>query len=243
MPAHVSDDATPEDIAQVAAARSKVYAFLAGVYLHVPTKELLDGIRTSGVLDSLRKLVSTEDPADDFKQASALMKEFVSEASRINEDQLLQNLLIDRTRLLRGIGASYGPPPPYESVYLEGVLMGFSTKEVSDIYSKSGLAVSRTAGESADYIGVELDFLRALCEEESNKWAMIDRQRAIETLRAERSFLKNHLVKWVPKFCDNSLTWSRSSLYKAVAHLTKGWINLEANHIDELIQTAENTRS
>ncbi len=233
-----NDKITREELRDVAAARSKVYGFLATVYLQTPTEALINTIKSNSIINSLEKFMSPEEPSEDFKKALEAINQFHLEAEQTTSAQLLEKLLIDRTRLLRGISEAYGPPPPYGSVYLEKMLSGFTTRQVADTYSQAGLAVSKDAGENPDYIGVELDFMRALCEDESKEWAK-DGGQAIERLRTERSFLNNHLQKWVPKFCDNMVVWSRSSLYRAIGYLTKGWIILENSQMEELLKAAE----
>ena len=236
----VNDKVTREELSEVARARSKVYGFLAAVYLHTPTEDFITTIKSGSIINSLREFMPPEEPSEDFKKAVEALNQFHSESDQTTSPKLLEKLLIDHTRLLRGVREEYSPPPPYGSVYLEKMLSGLTTRQVADAYRKAGLTLSKDAAESPDYIGVELDFMRALCEDESKEWAKDDGL-ATERLRTEISFLHDHIQKWIPQFCDNMVAWSRTSLYQALAYLTKGWIILETGQTEELLKAAEET--
>ncbi len=47
------------------------------------------------------------------------------------------------------------------------------------------------------------------------------------TMLAEKEFLGEHLMKWLPKFCGEVRKHDRLGLFHCLADLTEGWISLD----------------
>ena len=75
---------------------------------------------------------------------------------------MLTELAVDRTRILRGTG-HVDMKPPYEGLYKKGARFGDSVLGVKQFYRKAGLVPDETVSDSADYLCVELDFMKQLC--------------------------------------------------------------------------------
>ena len=51
----------------------------------------------------------------------------------------------------------------------------------------------------------------------------------------QRRFLKEHLLRWVPKMCDDVLLASETDFYKGIAQITKGFLNVDLTTINNMI--------
>ena len=97
------------------------------------------------------------------------------------------------------------PCPPYESVYLEGRLMGDAAEVLDSLYRRWGLVVD---GEDVDHAGAELEFeafLLALDTPDSQSAAV--------------DFLKEHLLTWLPQLASDIVRESNLLFYRSVGRL------------------------
>jgi TorA maturation chaperone TorD len=176
----------------------------------------------------------------EMREGLRLIANFISCFKNEPQEQILRRIAVDRTRLFRGISEKDSPPPPYESVYREERLCGESSTEVSRFYCKLGVTLSEASNESPDYLGIELDFMRLLCQSEEEAWSNNRADKALEHLERGTDFLKNHLLKWVDRFCDKMYEMADLDFYKGLAKLTSGFLKYD-NHLVE--QQIEEIRS
>ena len=89
-------------------------------------------------------------------------------------------------------------------------------------------------GEPPDHIAFELEFMHLLCSQEAEAWNKDDDDEALRFLEAEREFLKEHLVAWLPKFCGEDRKHDRLGLFRCLADLTEGWVTFDyRQHLHE----------
>ena len=110
------------------------------------------------------------------------------------------------------------PCPPYESVYRveDRILMSHYAVDVEDRMRSFGVEVSKNFKEPPEHISVELEFLKYLY--------MIGENEALEEAK---SFLEDHLIQWVPQFCDCVIKNSRIPFYREVCVLLKEFLDNE----------------
>jgi len=53
-------------------------------------------------------------------------------------------------------------------------------------------------------------------------------------LKMENKFLDDHIMKWIPLFCDKVINAAELSFYREIARLTKSFLEMD---IDEIAQT------
>ncbi len=160
-------------------------------------------------------------PPDEELLESILGYEVVLDAER---------LAVDFTELLRGIRQS-SPPPPYESLYREGVLHGESTREVIDAYHAFDVHPSGIMdGEPADHISLELDFMRHLVILESDAGTA---EELMGILRAEDDFLDRHLCQWVGGLSRRIDDQDETGFYSSVASFTDMWVTDDLRRVRE----------
>ncbi len=102
--------------------------------------------------------------------------------------------------------------PFYESFYNYPLseapkTLGSATVEVRRFYESAGLTMEEELQIVPDHISAELLFMSYLAGNER-----IDEQ---------RTFIKEHLIKWVPVFCDEVWEHAKTSFYKQIAILLK----------------------
>lgn len=137
-------------------------------------------------------------------------------------------------RLFRGLRRGSSPPPPYESVYVDGgSLYGPSTDRVGQKYQQFNLRIENN--EPPDHLAFELDFMRFLCEKEAE--ARSSGQAVHDWLAEEEDFLREHLAPWLPAFCEGIRKSCETLFYSGTADITEGWICCEQEVIKGLIET------
>jgi TorA maturation chaperone TorD len=109
--------------------------------------------------------------------------------------------------------------PPYAGWYLDGALGGASSAHVADAYARQCLEVAEDAGQPADYIATELEFLHLLCRHQLAARTTNDTP-ALEAAReAEAAFLLGHFCRWVPRFASAIRDAAPGPVFGSVAEL------------------------
>jgi TorA maturation chaperone TorD len=213
--------------------RRDLYGLLSSVYIQIPEKKILE-LKWEPAVELLR--YPQEGGEKVFKQIQKglnLVKPYGSKQDRIDEE-ILTNLSKDWTRLFRGVVRD-GILPPYESLYRTKRLQKKSAQEINRLFSKMGVQVPEEWHQPSDYIGVELDFMRLLCEKEWRHRDNGERNAFREAVEAEKSFLEKHLTLWVPIFCERMLKEAREEYYLGIAHLTLGLVGFDRLWVSRLL--------
>ncbi|UZE92260.1 MAG: molecular chaperone TorD family protein [Methanosarcinales archaeon] len=210
--------------------RENFYAFLYRMYLEEPPRKLAEDLVNKNV--PIPKSVSLNDEvADGFD----LLKEYMNKCTDV--DDVCEKLRDEYTRLF------LGPPvaiiPPYESVYGAETRDGTPERmnillKVKEAYRRAGIIKSKEYKEPEDHIAFELRFMHYLCEEALK--AIGDGARVRNCLTLQKEFMDEHLRQWVPKFCDDLYDNKRSDFYKGIAKIAKGFLLLDSELIDELLE-------
>ncbi len=224
--------------AEIALRRSTIYAFLSSFYNSVPKEEFVAKMLSEGFQKELRALAQLA--GGELREGAELLEQFLKLNRERELEKLTEELAVEFTRLFRGIKKGYSPPPPYESVYLgEDRVMGEATQKVMSKYLKAGFALNEEYGGPPDYIGTELKFLALASYREAESWRKGDRKEALRLLEVQKSFLEEHILAWVPRFCDVVLQEAESDFYRGVAKLTRGYLSLDAEQLKEVLELAE----
>jgi TorA maturation chaperone TorD/ferredoxin len=137
------------------------------------------------------------------------------------EDGDAGDMLQAYTRLFLGPGAPIAYP--YESVYVEGQLMGATTAKIEDCYAMAGLHVTPANKELPDHIALELAFMAHLILEEEKNPLQSDFWRS-----QQRNFLHQHLAQWLPRFCQRIIESNIHPDYSKLAKDTKRFVEEDA---------------
>ncbi len=217
-------DASNEARSESARGRGAAYGFLAWLFLADPDAPFLQQLSPGSDWQP------DEDASPAVRAGIQEMREYLSERAQSPLEQTRVELAVQRTRLFRGVAPGYGPPPPYETVYRcpkEGsepeVML-----QVASFYREAGASLPADYAERQDYLGLELDLMRLLCEEESRQWAAGDADAAEPWRRLQQRFLREHLLAWAPRFCERILAEPGVRFYHGVVRVLSGFLTEEA---------------
>ncbi len=213
--------------------RSTVYALLSRAYLEEPDVALIRYFRS----DTVQQILATLD--------LSLGSDFLTQP----EAALREALARDYAQLF------LAPPehiPPYQSYFVGGLhepeetfeprLQGKASQEVAAFYREHGLVFPEHSTAFPDHIGVELEALRWLSELEA---AAASRGEGAQVLRCRQTagaFLRDHVLRWVPAFCEAVLGKSPSPFYVVLAQLTRAFIESELEELTPCHVTQEEVR-
>ncbi len=222
-----------EKVQTLAKARRDLYGLLSSAYLQLPEKKTLElkWEPASGLLNDPQK--GSEEAFKEIQEGLNLVNARNQGKDQTSEEALTK-LSRDWTRLFRGVVRD-GILPPYESLYRPPKPQKKPSQEINRLFSKMGIQVPEEWHQPSDYIGVELDFMRFLCEKEWNVRDGAGSNALRETIEAEKSFLEDHLALWVPIFCERMLGAAQEDYYLGIAHLTLGLIGFDGLRVPRLL--------
>ncbi len=231
------EDVAISELSRLAENRARVYQLLSLIYITPPDQEILNGLLNVGMLQLSNTSELNDQLPEQMLKGLKVVHDFLEKHRAGSHEVSATNVLVEFTRLFRGLKHE-SPPPPYESVYLrEGVVFGESTIEIYRRYCEFGLGLANQyKGEPPDYISFELDFMRFLCTKEAEAWHECDQNEALLYLTIEGHFLDEHLLRWVSKFCEDIRTYEKLGFYRGWADVTEGWVKFDYQHISGLIE-------
>lgn len=214
---------------ELAAARAKLYQLLGAVYIRPPAPDFLKFL--AGWVASL---TGAEEVSPRLSEAMGRALSALNGFFRRMGDnpwrEVSEAASVEFTRLFRGVKRHYSPLPPYESVYREDSshVFGEVTMAVHHEYRRFGLDLANgLSGEPPDHISFELEFMYFLCRQEAEAWERGDEEEALRLRETEHEFLAEHLLTWLPKFCDEVRKHDQLGLFCSLADLTEGWVNFD----------------
>lgn len=147
------------------------------------------------------------------------------------EDLLLEEVQSEYVRLF-----DYRPScPMFESSYIaKGKRNPGEVKlSVEESYNEFGLETSSNFKEPPDHIMLELEFMHFLCfrEGESLNKDSGNKHRYIE---GQRRFCENHILTWVPDFCDRVEKNANELFFGILAALTKDFLIHDVDYMNAL---------
>ena len=206
-----------KELAEGAKFRSHIYGLLATVFRREPNLALIRELRAPplwGVFSDLEV---------------DLGEVFITTP----ETQLLEILALEFTRLFIGPNNHISA---HESIFAEmdhgiGSLWGARTVAVKNFIETTGLDYDSEFTGVPDHASVELEFMQRMTEWEADKWQQHDRENAEYCLKVQRMFLDQHLLVWLPQFCDAVIKQADIRFYAGVAELTKNFLEFEQDSI------------
>jgi TorA maturation chaperone TorD len=219
------------ELGDIAQARAAICSFLNIPLITLPDATFVERMR-NGDVNSLLEILDQSADAD-VAMGASLMSAHIDKTR--SEDPLLlaETLGVDRTRLYRGVSPSYGPPPPYETVWTrshqgkgESVLPA-----LVELYIQMDLAPSAQANDRVDYVGVEMDFLCELALREAAAWQSNTPEVAMEMLQNQQAFIGQHLGEWVPFFVKEALQWVQTDFFRGHLLLLRGFVGSEEGNL------------
>ncbi len=237
---------TPLDhkqLSELAEARKKIYDLLSSLFLKVPTLDFVNTLMSEEFGSVLADLTLKNDNIKGILGGIEIVNVFLNDSRIKPRDKLRQELAVVFTRLFRGIREFYSPPPPFESVYQEGRVMGNSTREVMRRYAEARAEILGSQKEKMpDSIEIELGFMSFLCSKEIVAWKNGNNNEILKYLEMEKAFLKDHLLEWFPKFCKEAERVCReigkeADFYLGVIRMVRDFTNFDYNLTSSIMHT------
>jgi TorA maturation chaperone TorD len=203
------------DDESVYAARLELIDFLIDVFWDTPAELFVADLVEDGVE------LPDESVTPELDEGFEMLDAWLDRNRDADVEDLRAELETEYTRLF------VGPRPPvlpHETYYREDAdFLGEGLPAVQDSYAAVGWQPPEEYPEEADFIAVELAFLRHL----------VDRQRRGEeaAFGFERVFLDEHLLEWVDPFVEELREEADPGLFLAAGLVFKGLVTFE----DELV--------
>ena len=208
--------------AEMAAARSNFYDLMV---------ELLNQLPDEAFLGKIRQCVF-EEIFEGFS-AMAYLKSYRSKMEADSAEIILNELAVDRTRILRGTGPKE-LRPPYEGCYKLDCNLESAAINVRCFYRTAGLMPDVSVTDSPDYICVQMDFMKQLCLREQRQWS--GGHDASATIIRQKEFLENHLGSWAGDYCKHVRQHALTDFYRGVAVILDTFIAMETKYLNDLLQ-------
>ena len=210
--------------------RSQLYAALAQAFRKP------EAVAEENEEDSLTQVLQRAAVAFDARALGQIADELVGSLEILEKPgffrktrflEALRTLEIEYNRLFVGPGRPQAPP--YESVYRDprGLVMGPAARGVERRYAEAGLAIATDHRDLPDHVATELGFMAYLAMQEAEAQG----EDATAWLERERTFLRDHLTVWLPRFCQRVREVSRHPFYTALAELTMTLVSLDAERL------------
>ncbi|RMA96157.1 TorD/DmsD family molecular chaperone [Hydrogenothermus marinus] len=208
-----------ENIIDITQARINMYGFLSRLFIEEIDPFTLQKIKEN---EDLLELFPNTKQWDKFKEKD-IMK-------LIEED-----LNVDYTTLF--ILNVY----PYESVFVndEGHINPTITNPTLVFYREHGYAIdlNKTRALSPDHIGVELEFMMNLIQDELNAIAREDEEKANEYRKIQKKFLEEHLANWGLPYLLAIKDIAETPFYYDVADATLEFLMSDLEYLNEKLES------
>ena len=157
--------------------------------------------------------------------------------STVWEDTRL-DLARDYMRTFIGHGVNgHSAAYPFESVHTseKRLLMQEARDEVLAIYRANNLKKDESWRDCEDHIAVELEFMQVMAKRTADALLAGREDEAVEELRTQRAFVRDHLANWVPIFVHDIMQWSETDFYRGAGELLLGFVQVEGETLDDLL--------
>lgn len=223
-----------DTLAEILFARLFAYDMLRRVFIEEPSQQYLKHFNQHKMISEF----PFSDESAEIKEGVKNIEQYLSEVDVINNNSNFEQLHWDYTKMF--IGPFELPVPPWESVYVRGdkLLFQSHTMNVRKQYEHFGFEVSDMNVEADDHIGLELDFmyhLTDLCIQSANAKEENSLAEINYILKAQKDFLTNHLLKFVPRLTDNMKESSTTKFYEGFAQVLNGYLKIDLQVLDELL--------
>ncbi len=220
-----------DNLSQLIQKQETIYSFLQGIYEKEVNKQCL-----AEMPEKMKPLAAVAELLSD-KKSKILVEEFIKFCSSIPSQQLdtvETQLAADYARLFLSLNKV--PAHPSESTYREGTMMMHHRDEVLEVYWSFGMTAGQEFTEPEDHIATELSFMAFLCKKTNQAFKKGDIKKAKEYAEAQKNFLANHLIKWVPKLVKDVLQYSHTPFYKGIAVLTDEFLKISLSSADDILK-------
>lgn len=220
---HYMDEAMKQDVRESSEARATFYRFLASVYF------------TELTVEQIETLAAQEFPQDDSEiaQGYATIKEYL----RHRDAGTRQELAVDYAHTFLSAGMyDTVMAPPYESVFTseQHLLMQEARDGAVAFYRAEGIDLPTDNTTPEDHVSFEMQFMARLIDRAVEAIDEGDDAEFARLVGVQDRFLAEHLENWIPAFTQAIDEHARTDFYRGVASLTRGFLALDREVVDDL---------
>lgn len=197
-----------------------VSAFLAKALYQEPDMSWLQAIAEGNLFDSMPPFADNRE----VESALGLLKAATSTLLTKDGADTVDAMRGDYMRLFVGPGRLLAAP--WGSVYNNKDRAVFQTETVSvkNWYKRFSLALSSDYNEPADHVGLEFSFLSHLSELTLIASKRSDGEEVKRLIAAQRGFLTQHMLKWIPNWADEVEVHAQTKWYSGLAALSRAML-------------------
>jgi TorA maturation chaperone TorD len=207
----------PEALTEMAGSRSHMYDLLVRVFNALPDEAFLKKIENREFENLFREF-----------SGAVHIRDYRLRMEKNPPETILIELSVDRTRILRGTGPN-DLKPPHEGCYKMDGDLGSAAIQVKCFYRAAGLIPDTTVCESPDYLCVQLDFMKHLCQSEQRLRS--SNRDVTENVACQEAFLKKHLGSWVGDYCEQVQTHALTDFYRGFALILNDFITRDMEYL------------
>jgi TorA maturation chaperone TorD len=198
-------------------ARKNVYQLLHFLFQEPVYHAALLEVRDSGNISELAEI----------HEGGKILSRFFSNLKK----QQIKNEHEEYQRLFLGPGPICAPP--WESFYRskEHLLFEEWTYQVRKEYHRYGLTFIRENNEPDDHLLLELEYMIFLVNACLKGMETVSLRVLIED---QILFIENHLMAWIPLFCQRVIDHSNSQLYTGAAMLLTDFLDFDLDTLHEV---------
>lgn len=217
-----------QEQAEALAGVSLVFGLLGRALYGFPDREWLQSLADQDPFEEIPFGASQPD----IQAGLPLLRSWAAKSRGGMKDGDFELLKADHLRLL--IGVETVEAPPWESVHLspEHLLFQEETWQVRLWYRRFGLEPANLHKEPDDHVGLELTFVAHLAALALDALDRRDSAAFDELLQAQRRFLAEHLLRWVPSWCELLRSKAGTDFYRGIALVTGGAVKELARLLD-----------
>lgn len=216
------------ELVEDSANRAGTYNLLSSLYLMELTSEQISALKDQD-LESIKGMETNIDAG--LNSIARYLKASFGKDIR-------QELASDYAHSILGVTADeHEMALPYESLYFNGekLLMRECRDDVYRMYCEEHMGTPEGKDIPEDHLGLMFEFMGYLCTEYNNALNRRDYQEALRLANKEKELLAHHVLYWIDKYCDLLLEVARTGFYRGLAQITRGWMNLEQDAVENVI--------
>lgn len=163
--------------------------------------------------------------------------EFVGGQSESSNDaDYISRLYNEYMRLF--VGPQKLPAPPWESVYRshQGLLFQESTLTIREIYRKQGFEAEGYPRVADDSLALELDFMGRMAERAQAALADDNTDALREALTVSESFVRVHLLYFVPQMLERLSTTTFRLFYPQMLKILVSFMETDLQLVQEMLK-------
>ncbi len=216
------------DMAALFASRANMYGLMAGLF----RKEL----DYSQICELKRMQFPTGTGNESMDRGFKDLFEYLRSAWQGS----VTELAIDYARTFIGSGTSgYSAAYLYESVYTSErrLLAREARGEVLQYYRNNNLKKGDW-NDLEDHLALELEFMQRMSLRTADALVNNEQEEALNALRCQYDFVRNHLNNWLPMMAGDALKFSETAFYQGAARVVLGYCEEDERLLAELLEGA-----